>query len=46
MAGRRRAVRLVAGGPWPRAGRKAGDVDFFVGRGNAAGEYTNRGGVV
>jgi len=37
-------VRLFDGVPCPLAGRKAGDIDFFVVRENTEGEYTNLGG--
>src|SRR6478752_1518944 len=39
-----RPVRLFDGVPCPLAGRKAGDIDFFVVRENTEGEYTNVGG--
>jgi len=39
-----RPVRLFDGVPCPLAGRKAGDIDFFVVRENTEGEYTNLGG--
>jgi tartrate dehydrogenase/decarboxylase/D-malate dehydrogenase len=41
-----RPVRLFDGVPCPLAGRKAGDIDFFVVRENTEGEYTNLGGVL
>ncbi len=41
-----RPVRLLEGVPCPLAGRKAGDIDFFVVRENTEGEYTNLGGVM
>lgn len=41
-----RPVRLFEGVPCPLAGRKAGDIDFFVVRENTEGEYTNLGGVM
>jgi tartrate dehydrogenase/decarboxylase/D-malate dehydrogenase len=41
-----RPVRLFDGVPCPLAGRKAGDIDFFVVRENTEGEYTNVGGVM
>ena len=41
-----RPVRLFDGVPCPLAGRKAGDIDFFVVRENTEGEYTNLGGVM
>jgi tartrate dehydrogenase/decarboxylase/D-malate dehydrogenase len=37
-------VRLFEGVPCPLAGRKAGDIDFYVVRENTEGEYTNLGG--
>ena len=36
-----RPVRLFDGVPCPLAGRKPGDIDFFVVRENTEGEYTN-----
>ncbi|HVZ44853.1 MAG TPA: tartrate dehydrogenase [Ramlibacter sp.] len=39
-----RPVRLFEGVPCPLAGRKPGDIDFFVVRENTEGEYTNLGG--
>ena len=39
-----RPVRLFDGVPCPLAGRKPGDIDFFVVRENTEGEYTNLGG--
>jgi tartrate dehydrogenase/decarboxylase/D-malate dehydrogenase len=39
-----RPVRLFNGVPCPLAGRKPGDIDFFVVRENTEGEYTNLGG--
>jgi len=39
-----RPVRLFDGVPCPLAGRKSGDIDFFVVRENTEGEYTNLGG--
>jgi tartrate dehydrogenase/decarboxylase/D-malate dehydrogenase len=39
-----RPVRLFEGVPCPLAGRKAGDIDFYVVRENTEGEYTNLGG--
>jgi tartrate dehydrogenase/decarboxylase/D-malate dehydrogenase len=39
-----RPVRLFEGVPSPLAGRKPGDIDFFVVRENTEGEYTNLGG--
>jgi tartrate dehydrogenase/decarboxylase/D-malate dehydrogenase len=39
-----RPVRLFDGVPCPLAGRKAGDIDFYVVRENTEGEYTNLGG--
>lgn len=41
-----RPVRLFDGVPCPLAGRKAGDIDFFIVRENTEGEYTNLGGVI
>jgi tartrate dehydrogenase/decarboxylase / D-malate dehydrogenase len=41
-----RPVRLFEGVPCPLAGRKAGDIDFFVVRENTEGEYTNLGGIM
>jgi tartrate dehydrogenase/decarboxylase/D-malate dehydrogenase len=41
-----RPVRLFDGVPCPLAGRKAGDIDFYVVRENTEGEYTNLGGVL
>lgn len=41
-----RPVRLFEGVPCPLAGRKAGDIDFFVVRENTEGEYTNLGGTM
>jgi tartrate dehydrogenase/decarboxylase/D-malate dehydrogenase len=39
-----RPVRLMPGVPSPLAGRKAGDIDFFVVRENTEGEYSSIGG--
>jgi tartrate dehydrogenase/decarboxylase/D-malate dehydrogenase len=39
-----RPVRLFEGMPCPLAGRKAGDIDYFVIRENTEGEYGNVGG--
>jgi tartrate dehydrogenase/decarboxylase/D-malate dehydrogenase len=39
-----RPVRLFEGVPCPLAGRKAGDIDFYVVRENTEGEYTSLGG--
>jgi len=39
-----RPVRLFEGVPCPLAGRKPGEIDFFVVRENTEGEYTNLGG--
>ena len=39
-----RPVRLFEGVPCPLAGRRPGDIDFFVVRENTEGEYTNLGG--
>jgi len=41
-----RPVRLFDGVPCPLAGRKPGDIDYFVVRENTEGEYTNLGGVM
>ena len=41
-----RPVRLFEGVPCPLAGRKAGDIDFYVVRENTEGEYTNLGGTM
>ncbi|MEY2893931.1 MAG: hypothetical protein RJA98_3839 [Pseudomonadota bacterium] len=41
-----RPVRLFDGVPCPLAGRKSGDIDFFVVRENTEGEYTNLGGTM
>ena len=41
-----RPVRLFEGVPCPLAGRKPGDIDFFVVRENTEGEYTKLGGVM
>ena len=41
-----RPVRLFEGVPCPLAGRKPGEIDFFVVRENTEGEYTNLGGVM
>jgi tartrate dehydrogenase/decarboxylase/D-malate dehydrogenase len=41
-----RPVRLFEGVPCPLAGRKAGDIDFFIVRENTEGEYTNLGGTM
>src|SRR5438270_8029250 len=41
-----RPVRLMAGVPSPLAGRKAGDIDFFVVRENTEGEYSSIGGKI
>jgi tartrate dehydrogenase/decarboxylase/D-malate dehydrogenase len=41
-----RPVRLFEGVPCPLAGRKPGDIDFFVVRENTEGEYTNLGGIM
>ena len=41
-----RPVRLFEGVPCPLAGRKAGDIDYFVVRENTEGEYTNLGGIM
>jgi tartrate dehydrogenase/decarboxylase / D-malate dehydrogenase len=39
-----RPVRLMPGVPCPLAGRKGGDIDFYVVRENTEGEYSNVGG--
>ena len=39
-----RPVRLMPGVPCPLAGRKPGDIDFYVVRENTEGEYSNVGG--
>jgi tartrate dehydrogenase/decarboxylase/D-malate dehydrogenase len=41
-----RPVRLFDGVHCPLAGRKAGDIDFYVVRENTEGEYTSLGGVM
>jgi len=41
-----RPVRLFEGVPCPLAGRKPGDIDFFIVRENTEGEYTNLGGKI
>jgi len=41
-----RPVRLFEGVPCPLAGRRPGDIDYFVVRENTEGEYTNLGGVM
>ena len=41
-----RPVRLFDGVPCPLAGRRAGDIDFFVVRENTEGEYTKLGGIL
>jgi len=41
-----RPVRLFEGVPCPLAGRKPGDIDYFVVRENTEGEYTNLGGIM
>jgi tartrate dehydrogenase/decarboxylase/D-malate dehydrogenase len=40
-----RPVRLFEGVPCPLAGKKAGDIDFFVVRENVEGEYSSIGGI-
>jgi tartrate dehydrogenase/decarboxylase/D-malate dehydrogenase len=40
-----RPVRLFEGVPCPLAGKKPGDIDFFVVRENVEGEYSNIGGI-
>jgi tartrate dehydrogenase/decarboxylase/D-malate dehydrogenase len=39
-----RPVRLMPGVPCPLAGRKVGDIDFYIVRENTEGEYTSLGG--
>src|SRR3984957_5921458 len=39
-------VRLMPGVPCPLAGRKPGDIDFFVVRENTEGEYSSIGGKI
>jgi len=41
-----RPVRLFDGVPCPLAGRKVGDIDYYVVRENTEGEYTSLGGVM
>ncbi len=41
-----RPVRLMPGIPCPLAGRKPGDIDFFVVRENTEGEYSSIGGKI
>jgi len=41
-----RPVRLMPGVPSPLAGRKAGDIDFYVVRENTEGEYSSIGGKI
>src|SRR5205085_9336198 len=41
-----RPARLFEGVPCPLAGRKAGDIDFYIVRENTEGEYTNLGGIM
>ncbi len=41
-----RPVRLMAGLPCPLAGRKPGDIDFYVVRENTEGEYSSIGGKI
>lgn len=41
-----RPVRLMAGVPCPLAGRKPGDIDFYVVRENTEGEYSSIGGKI
>jgi tartrate dehydrogenase/decarboxylase/D-malate dehydrogenase len=41
-----RPVRLFEGVPCPLAGRRPGDIDYFVVRENTEGEYTSLGGVM
>lgn len=40
-----RPVRLFEGVPCPLAGKKVGDIDFYVVRENVEGEYSNIGGL-
>jgi tartrate dehydrogenase/decarboxylase/D-malate dehydrogenase len=40
-----RPVRLFDGVPCPLAGKQAGDIDFYVVRENAEGEYSTVGGI-
>ena len=40
-----RPVRLLEGVPSPLAGRRPGDIDFYVVRENSEGEYSNIGGI-
>src|SRR5690606_12291360 len=39
-------VRLMKGVPCPLAGRKPGDIDFYVVRENSEGEYSSVGGLL
>lgn len=41
-----RPVRLMPGVPCPLAGRKPGDIDFYVVRENTEGEYSSVGGIM
>ncbi len=41
-----RPVRLFEGVPCPLAGRKPGEIDFFIVRENTEGEYTKLGGIM
>jgi len=41
-----RPVRLFEGVPCPLAGRRPGDIDYYVVRENTEGEYTSLGGVM
>ncbi|HYC37477.1 MAG TPA: tartrate dehydrogenase [Usitatibacter sp.] len=41
-----RPVRLMPGVPCPLAGRKPGDIDFWVVRENNEGEYSSMGGIM
>jgi tartrate dehydrogenase/decarboxylase / D-malate dehydrogenase len=41
-----RPVRLLSGIPCPLAGRKPGDIDFYVVRENTEGEYSSIGGTI
>jgi len=41
-----RPVRLFEGVPCPLAGRRPGDIDYYVVRENTEGEYTSLGGIM
>ncbi len=41
-----RPVRLFEGVPCPLAGRKPGEIDYFIVRENTEGEYTKLGGIM